>query len=174
MLLGRSKVLTERSELFSAASAALWFQREALEELLFTLVTEQLILTSGSARWLNRADAEVRAAVEAVQNGELLRAVEVDRVTERLGLSRESTLAQLAAAAPEPWSTLFGDHRVALRALCLDVHGVADENRRLLDAGARAARETLDRIGATVSTDASSGGAASHGLRGPVLWDEHA
>lgn len=46
MLLGRSKVLTERSELFSAASAALWFQREALEELLFTLVTEQLILTS--------------------------------------------------------------------------------------------------------------------------------
>lgn len=138
--------MTPETTGFSAVSNALWMQRDALQALLFRLVCEQLILTSGSSRWLAPADDEVRAAVERLRGGEVLRAAEVDELTRLLGLDPDASLADIAAAAPEPWGTLFTDHRTALRALAFEVQSVADENRRLLDAGAKAVAETLAEI----------------------------
>ena len=39
-------------------SALLWRERELLEVLQFKLEVEQLLLTTGNTRWLNRASAE--------------------------------------------------------------------------------------------------------------------
>lgn len=142
----RDAAMTSAPASYNAVSNALWTQREALETLLFRLICEQLVLTSGSSRWLARADDEVRAAVERLRGGEVLRAVEVDELTTMLGLDSDASLAELADAAEEPWATLLGEHRTALRALAFQVQGVADENRQLLDEGAKAVAETLAEI----------------------------
>jgi hypothetical protein len=129
----RGAPMTRETVVYNAASNALWLQRETLQTLLFRLVCEKLVLTSGSHRWLARADDEVHAAVERLRSGELLRAAEVDELVRMLGLDADASLGELAAAAPEPWGTLLADHRAALRTLAFEVQGVADENADLQD-----------------------------------------
>jgi hypothetical protein len=149
-----------------ALSALLWSERETLEFLLFKLVEEQLVLASGSARWMNRADIEVQAAVDRMRTNEVARAAEMQAVARLLGLPLQATLAEFAAAAPEPWPLLLTDHRTALRALVLEVEAVAAQNRHLVEAGVKAIRETPDYLRMSVSAfDATEGPASS--FRGP-------
>ena len=161
------------SALFPAVSNALWMQREALEMLLYRLMAEQLVVSSGSTRFLVRADADVQAAIHDVQGGELVRAAETDALLRELGLPAEASLAEIADAAPEPWSTLLDEHRTALRTLSFEVQAAADENHRLLDAGARAVHETLAGLGSAVSGYDDTG----HAVRrrsAALLFDEQA
>lgn len=163
----------DRTDAFAAVSSILWSEREALELLLFKLVEEQLVVTSGATRWLSRADGEVRAALDRVRAGEVIRAAEVEALALALGLPLETSLGELAQAAPEPWSTVLADHRTALRQLIFEIEGVGAENRRLLSAGAKAIRETLDHLGLAVAGYDATGSAVSS-RRGPVLLDEQA
>jgi hypothetical protein len=158
---------------FAAVSNVLWSERETLEHLLYKLVAEQLVLTSGATRWLNHADAEVRAALDRLRASEVIRAAEVEALALAIGLPLETSLGELAEAAPEPWSTVLADHRTALRQLVFEIEGVGAENRRLLSAGAKAIRETLDHLGLAVAGYDATGSAVST-RRGPVLLDEQA
>lgn len=132
------------SEALTAVVDVLWSEREMLESLLFKLVEEQFILTSGAARWLNRADAEVRVALKRLRASEIVRAAEVDALVRLLGLAPETTLRRLAETVRSPWSVVFADHRAALLSLAAEVEAVATENKRLLDEGSQAIRETLE------------------------------
>lgn len=165
--------MTTETAAYTAVSNALWVQRETLQTLLYRLVSEKLILISGSSRWLPRADDEVRAAVEQLRGGELIRAAEVEELTRILGLDPGASLAELAAASPEPWGTLLADHRTALRTLAFEVNGVADENQQLLDAGSRAVAETLAEI-SNVVTSYDAAGRAVRGTPRSMLLDEQA
>jgi hypothetical protein len=130
---------------FAAIAAVLWGEREILEQLLYTLVQQQLVLSTGQTRWLNRADAQVRAAVDELRTSEVLRAAEVEALAAALDLPPESTLAELAALAPEPWPPVLTEHRDALRALVAEIDVATQENRRLLQTGASAVLETMER-----------------------------
>lgn len=163
--------MTDMQNLCAAVSETLWLQREALEELLFKLVEEQLVVSGAATRWLARADDEVRRAAERVQDGEIMRSVHVEQLTRELHLDADVSLADLAAACPEPWDAMLGEHRVALRDLTLEIQAVTKENRRLLDAGAQAVRQTLDAITSSVSTYDARGEQVT-GRRGPMLLDE--
>ncbi len=158
---------------FGAVSAALWSQREALELVLFKLVQERFVLTSGSTRWLGRADAEVRAAIGRLQGGEVIRAAEADALALTVGIPAGASLAELADAAPEPWHLVLTEHRTVLREVVREIEAVAAENRRLLKVGAGAIRETLDGLSRSISTyDGKGAAVSSH--RGPILLDEQA
>jgi hypothetical protein len=160
----------QAADCYAAVAAVLWTEREALELVLFKLVEEQLVLTAGSTRWLNRADAELRIALDRLRGNELARAAEVEALALGLGVPLETTLAELADTAPEPWGMVLAEHRTALRSLVFEVDAVAAENRRLLEAGAKTIRETLDNLSLSTSTyDAS--GAAVGWARGPFLFD---
>ena len=158
---------------FSEVSTLLWREREALHLLLFKLVEEQLIVSAGQTRWLAQANDEIEAALEQLRGTEVLRAAEVDAIADELGLTAAPTLAELEALAPQPWATLFGEHRQALLQLVADVEGATGQNRALLAAGARAVRQTLLSVTETVETYDSRGTAApaSHS---PMLMDEQA
>jgi hypothetical protein len=158
---------------FAEVSTMLWRERDALQLLLFKLIEEQLIVSSGRARWLPQANEEIEFALEQLRGTEVLRAAETDAVAEELGLPSPATLSQLEAAADEPWATLYGEHRRALLELIAEVEQVTAENRKLLAAGARAVRETLLSVSQTVRTYDSRGAAAS-GQSGPFLMDEQA
>ncbi len=143
---------------FGAVSAVLWDERDTLELLQFKLTEENLVLTSGSTRWLHRADAEVRAVLDRLRLGEVARAAETQAMARALGTPPDTTLAELADVAPEPWSTLLGEHRGALRGLFFEVEAVAAENRRHLEAGWQAIHETLDGLDLPLTSYVASGG----------------
>ncbi len=158
---------------FSEVSTLLWREREALQLLLFKLVEEQLIVSAGHTRWLAQANDEIEAALDQLRGTEVLRAAEVDAIADDLGLIAPPTLAELEALAPEPWATLFGEHRQALLQLVAEVEGATGHNRVLLAAGARAVRQTLLSVTQTVETYDSHGTAAAT-PNGPMLMDEQA
>jgi hypothetical protein len=166
-------VITADTDVFALVAGVLWSERELLDQLLFKLVEEQLVLAAGSTRWLNHADREVRGAMERLRLSEVIRAAEVAALAESLNLPLETTLAELATIAPEPWPFVLTEHRTALRTLVAEIEAVAAENRRLLNAGAHAVRETLDRLGDAVAGYDATGGAVSYGASGrPFLLDE--
>lgn len=158
---------------FSEISTLLWREREALQLLLFKLVEEQLIVSAGQTRWLAQANDEVEAALLQLHGTDVLRAAEVDAVAEDLGLAEAPSLADLEANAPEPWATMFGEHRQALLLLVEELGRTAGENRALLSAGARAVRETLLSVTRTVETYDSRGSIAAP-RSGPMFMDEQA
>ncbi len=157
----------------SEVSTLLWREREALQLLLFKLVEEQLILSAGQTRWLALANDEIEAALDQLRGTEVLRAAEVDALADDLSLAGPPTLAELAALSPEPWTTLFGEHRQALLQLVTEVHDTTGHNRVLLAAGARSVRETLLSVTQTVQTYDSSGSTVAM-PNGPMLMDEQA
>ena len=158
---------------FSEVSTLLWREREALHLLLFKLVEEQLIVSAGLTRWLAQANDEIEMTLEQLRGTEVLRAAEVDVLADELGLAAPPTLAELAELAPEPWATLFTEHRQALLQLVGEVERATGENRALLAAGARAVRQTLLSVGQAVQTYDSHGAAAAT-PPGPMLMDEQA
>jgi flagellar FlgN protein len=158
---------------FSEVSTLLWRERDALQLLLFKLVEEQLIVSAGQTRWLAQANDEIELALDQLRGTEVLRAAEVDSIADDLGLSVPPTLAELEALAPQPWSTLFTEHRQALLQLVDEVERATGDNRTLLAAGARAVRQTLLSVAPTVQTYDSHGSAAAM-PNGPMLMDEQA
>jgi flagellar biosynthesis/type III secretory pathway chaperone len=154
-------------------SSTLWRERELLELLLFKLEEEQVLLASGRTRWLGRATREVEAVLDEVRRAELLRAVLVDEVGIELGLGPGPSLNALAAAAPEPWSTMLQEHRQAFLAATAEISAMADANRDLLATGARAAREALlSMSGGPGSPTYTPSGATVTGSRSARLIDE--
>lgn len=161
-------------------ASALWRERELLEGLQYALTCQHLVLSSGGIRWLTQADEQVRAAVAAVTECELQRALVTHDVALGLGLSPDATLDAIASAADAPWDALLADHRDALRTLVAEIGTLTAENRRLLQAGSDLARETLARVGsATAGFDLGGPagpdyGSPSGGSIGPVLLDRQA
>jgi hypothetical protein len=158
------------------ASSLLWQERETLELLLFKLVTEQLIVSAGQTRWLARANDELEQVANQLRSIEVLRAAEVDVLADRMGRDDLNTLADLAAASPEPWSSIFTEHRDALLKLVIQIERASDENQALLTAGSRAIRETLVSITETVDSYDASGskGCNAFGSIGPAIVGEQA
>lgn len=159
---------------FAAVSSLLWSEREMLEHVVFKLTEQRLVVGSGSSRWLAKASEEVAAAVAKVSGTEVLRAAEIESLAEVLHLPHETTLGELIAIAPEPWSTMLDEHRGALRALVAEIDGLGGQVRTLLQAGMNAIRETLDgldSLGSAIGGYDATG--ASVGRRsGPILLDE--
>jgi hypothetical protein len=137
---------TDVDALCAQVAAILWREREQLEQLLFCLTTQQLILDAGALRWLTAADERVAVAADAVANCELERAVETNELARALGLSGDAHLEELVASVDEPWSSLLGEHREALRGLVSEITTTTAANRRLLRTGADIAQEALDHV----------------------------
>lgn len=125
-------------------AAVLWQERELLEDQLFAVLQQQHVLAEGQTRWLGRADAALAAATRAVQTHEVFRAMEVETVVSLLGLPATASLLEIAEASGEPWLTVLGEHRDALRVLAAEIDEATERNEALLAAGERATRESLE------------------------------
>jgi hypothetical protein len=124
---------------------------------LFKLEEEQLLLAAGRSRWLPHATREVELVLDQIRTTEVARAVHAQAAAQSLGLPADASLAQLADAAPGPWSDLLRDHRKAFMALTAEVTTLAEANRGLLTTGLRAARETMLAVTGSVETYGRNG-----------------
>lgn len=158
-------VMDSQMQSLSEFSSNLWRERELVERVLYRIVQQQLVLEAGQTRWLATSNNEVEAAVGELNLCELLRSAEADALAAELGLGDGPTLRDIAAAVPEPWSSILDEHRSALRDLAAEIQATTEQNRALLGAGARAVRETLLSLSASVATYDSSGVPAEVGGR---------
>jgi hypothetical protein len=90
---------------YPAVASALWQQRATMQ-----------LLAEALARGGN-----VPAALYDFRLGEVVRAAEVEALARLLGLPSEVSLADLAAASPEPWRTILADHALALQQLYTEI-----------------------------------------------------
>jgi hypothetical protein len=109
---------------FTAVSAALWQQREAMQRLIVALA--------------GRGD--LPAAIEEVRFGEILRMAETQELARQLGLCVDAGLAAIAAVSREPWQGMLLDHLEALRRLYTEITG------RAAATGRRFWQESLDDL----------------------------
>lgn len=121
----------------SDVSTILWEERRLLEQLVFKLEEQRLLLASGSSRFLHLATDELDAVMEELRHVELLRAIAVDE------LHPGASLAQLADGSPEPWDDLLRQHREALLLLADEVRDRSQQNCEALARGEAAVRELL-------------------------------
>lgn len=138
-------------------SSVLWRERQLLELLLFKLEVEQLLLASGTSRWLAHATREVETVLEQIRECEVARSVDTDAAAAELNLSPDSSLEQLAKAANSPWDGILSEHRAAFLSLTTEIDSLASSNRELLATSHRAAQETIMALTETVQTYDSSG-----------------
>ena len=158
---------------WAALCTRLWIERDQLEDLLFKLTEVQLIVASGSTRWLNKADDEARRALESLHDTEVVRAVAVEELISQCGVESNTTLRELIAIAPSPWDSLLADHCEALRELALGIDAAANENRRRLQLGLDTTREALERVQSIRATYDARGDALAQ-RPGAYLLDQQA
>ncbi len=158
---------------FADLTNLLWREREVLNLVLFKLIEEQLVVAAGQTRWLPDANRELESALDELRTTEVLRAVESDALTDRLGLGPDATLAEIAEVAAEPWSAILREHREALLSLAGEVKDATEQNRRLLTAGAKLVRDTLHSI-TTSAGIYDARGTTAPGVRRLSRLDEQA
>lgn len=124
-------------------SALLWRERELLDLLTFKLEEEQLLLTAGKSRWLPHGTREVEQVLEHLAESGLARAVEVAAVAGQWGQPAESSLAELAASAPEgAWRDVLASHLNAMQQQISVIRELRDSNAQFLRAAVRSTQET--------------------------------
>jgi FlgN protein len=117
--------LVELAETLSA-------ERHLLEQLLFKLVEARLVLAADEARFVPQAIGEVDAVIAKIRAGESLRTSTVARLADAMAEPRgKITLGYLASWAPEPYRTMFEDHRDQFQRLTTEIETAMLDNRRL-------------------------------------------
>lgn len=150
-------------------SLVLWRERDLLDELHYRLEVEQLVLATGRSRWLANAARDIDALLSTIRETEVLRAVASDEAAAAVGMASNPSLAALAEAAAEPWSTILADHRTAFVSVTAEIATLADSNRHLVSAGYRSARETLLSLGGASDGYAADGTATAEPLRNRLV-----
>ncbi|RAX16971.1 flagellar protein FlgN [Pseudarthrobacter sp. AG30] len=148
-------------------SALLWRERELLDLLTFKLEEEQLLLTAGKSRWLPHGTREVEQVLERLSKAGLARALEASAVAADWGLSEDSSLAELASAAPdEAWAGILTAHLTAMQRQTAAIQELRDSNEQFLRAAVRSTQETAANLQPAAGTYDSQGRAgqteASH------------
>lgn len=167
--------VSDTTPLFGTLSQTLWRQHRILELLLYRMEVQRLVLATGQGRWVEQAAADVEATMEVLREEELVRATQVARVAERLGIDRTASLRDLVEAAPDPWSEILRDHQRAFLELVDQIDATSKANRDLIRRSLRLTRELLG-----VPADSENvgmydrSGALPSGRTDPLLVDRDA
>lgn len=128
-------------------SHQLWTMRELLEQLVFKLEVQTLLLGAGRARWIPFATAEIEAIIEAIAEVEIARESAARRLTGQRGLAPGTSLADLSAHLGAPWGPVFTQHRLHLLSLQAEVEELSRSNHELARHGMARTREVIASLG---------------------------
>lgn len=134
-------------------SASLWRERELLELLVFKLTEEQLLLTSGKARWLQYATQEVEQVMNKLRTAGLARSIEVSSLAEDWGVDANATLRELTVhSTDDTWRDILTAHLVAMTELTREIQELRDLNVQYLRVAIRSTQEALANDGSGSGT----------------------
>lgn len=109
-------------------SNVLWRQRQLLDQLLFRLTVEQMLLSDRQIRWLNSAMNAVEDVLSALRDCDVVRSMVLIDIAEELGLAHDATLQEVSVAAGGAWSGIFEDHRRAFLDMTDEVRALVSSN----------------------------------------------
>lgn len=152
----------------------LWQERHLTELLLYKLVCTRLILAADEQRFTGYALNEVDTVLASLREAEGRRDDVVASLAVTWGASVDDLrLSTLVERSPEPWASVFEDHRQSFLALTSEIESVARENRRLAASGLHAVQRTMLALtggGDTATYDPR--GQRQPAAAGPSLLDE--
>lgn len=128
-------------------SHQLWTMRELLEQLVYKLEVQGLILAAGRARWVPYVTAEIEATIEAIGAIERDRSVAAARLARHYGLSPAMSLAEMVSSVPEPWASLLSQHRLHLLSLQAEIEDIARTNSEMAKRSLMRSREIIASLG---------------------------
>jgi hypothetical protein len=138
-------------------------ERLLLELLLFKLVSLRHLVAAGEVRFLNWGSDELERAIDKLRKAELARALAVSELASVTGRSEDDcTLTRLAETAPEPWRSIFADHRQGFGRLTAEITDSLAATRRLAATGSSAVTAMLDRL-AGPAPEPQFAGASTYG-----------
>jgi flagellar biosynthesis/type III secretory pathway chaperone len=152
-------------------STLLWREQELLDLLLFKAEEKQYLIVTGKTRWLARIAHEIEVVLEQLRTLEVERAAATEQIAGRLGLDTNSSLRQLADAAPAPWSDLYTKHHENLLTLVTELRTLSAANKELIEGGLSAIGDALlsVRTGTSAGTYTQSGRTAGNAYRAVTL-----
>ena len=128
-------------------SHQLWTMRELLEQLVYKLEVQGLLLAAGRARWVPYVTAEIEAIIEAISEVETSRAAASVRLARQHGRAAHSSLAELLDHAEAPWAALLGQHRLHLLSLQAEIEEISQTNHEMARRGLMQSREIIASLG---------------------------
>lgn len=156
----------------SDLSTGLWRIQELLELLTYKLEVQHVLIETGRSRWMGRSTREIEAILQEMREAELMRAVDAGPVCDALGLSADTPLSEIAAAAPAPWNQVLSEHRVALSNATSELSLLSRSNSDMLEASYKAVQETLDRFNHTSEGATYTARGARENRRSHHLFDQ--
>jgi hypothetical protein len=124
-------------------SYQLWIVRELLEQLVFKLDVQGLLLRANRSRWMPMICSEIDAIRTAINDVEQARAGCSARVAVAHGLPADVNLGDLIDAIESPWSSLLAEHRMHLLAQQGEVEEMSRRNHELAQSGILRTREII-------------------------------
>ena len=128
-------------------SHQLWMLRELMEQLVYKLELQSMLLAAGRVRWLPFIAAEVDAVIDAVCRLEDDRQTASRRLAMQIGVSAGSSLTEVADQLADPWGSVLRQHRLHLLSLQGEVEAAAQANHELARRGVLRTRELLAGLG---------------------------
>lgn len=125
----------------------LWLLREQMEQMVFALEIQQLVLLNQRVRWLPMVSENVEQVIDDIRRTEAERIAYSRRVSRGYGLDDDASLADLVEAADEPYKSTWRRTRAQLIDLHAEMAELSNENRELTRRGASAASEVLRTLG---------------------------
>lgn len=133
----------------SSLADVVWVERAVAEQLAFKLVALNLVLVADLRRYVGRCIDEVEAAWDELERAEEQRTAALAALARVWGRPAPSLgLRDLVEEAPEPWATVFADHRDHLRSLLTEVARASADNAELCRATLGQLDDDLAELGA--------------------------
>jgi hypothetical protein len=128
-------------------SHQLWTMRELLEQLVFKLEVQGLLLASGRARWIPYATAELEAIIDAIGEVEHARAQASARLARQLRQPQHANLSELVEHLEQPWAGLLAQHRLHLLSLQSEIEEISRTNQEVARRSLMRSREIIASLG---------------------------
>jgi hypothetical protein len=128
-------------------SHQLWTMRELLEQLVYKLDVQGLLLAGGRARWIPYVTAELEAIIEAIGEIEAARAQASARLARATRQPATASLAELIEHVEQPWASLLSQHRLHLLSLQAEIEEISRANSEMAKRSLMRSREIIASLG---------------------------
>lgn len=128
-------------------SHQLWTMRELLEQLVYKLEVQGLLLAAGRARWIPYVTAELEAIIEAIGEIEVSRAAASARLARQHRQPQNASLAELVEHVAPPWNGLLQQHRLHLLSLQSEIEEISRTNSEMARRSLMRSREIIASLG---------------------------
>jgi hypothetical protein len=158
----------ELQQLLGELNQLLWRERDVLDDVLYRLEVQQLLLVEQRDRWVDRSVDDLERALGRVERYQRMHRDLLDELSAYLPVHADSTLSEVAAIAPSPWDDILEEQQAALLVLITEIEATSRDNFGLARHGLTQVGEAMERFGrAAGSANQSVDSYGPTGLRGP-------